>query len=133
MGNRYPTLEERRSARDQEIPPQARAEAPTKKRRNHRFLFTCSQRRGVDSLSFGGPMDDVNVRLNGGGTVTLKEAALNAFQTGLSGRLLTPGSSQYDEARTIWNSMIDRRPALIVRCATADDVAKTVRLASQHG
>src|SRR6185312_14724816 len=69
---------------------------------------------------------------NSGETVTLKQAALNALQTGLSGRLLTPGSTEYDQARTLWNGMIDRRPALIVRCLNAEDVARAVRLAAQH-
>jgi FAD/FMN-containing dehydrogenase len=71
---------------------------------------------------------DVQMKTNGGGTVTVKDAALHA----LTGRLVAPGSQEYDEARTIWNAMIDRRPALIVRCLNADDVAKAVRLAAQH-
>ena len=77
-------------------------------------------------------MDDAHIKTDAGGAVTLKETALKAFQLTLSGRLLTQGSPEYDEARTIWNAMIDRRPALIVRCLTADDVAKSVRLAAQH-
>jgi FAD/FMN-containing dehydrogenase len=77
-------------------------------------------------------MEDTIVKTESGGTVTLQAAALQALQTGLSGRLLAPGSSEYDEARTIWNAMIDRRPALIVRCLSADDVALAVRFAAQH-
>src|SRR5947207_2022836 len=77
-------------------------------------------------------MEDVSVKTNGGDTAVLTEAALNAFQLGLSGRLLSPGSGEYDEARTIWNAMIDRRPALIVRCRNAEDVVQAVRLAERH-
>jgi FAD/FMN-containing dehydrogenase len=77
-------------------------------------------------------METADVRTDSGGTVTLKEHALKAFQMGLSGRLLSPGSTEYDDARTIWNSMIDRRPALIVRCLSEDDVAHAVQLAAQH-
>ena len=48
------------------------------------------------------------------------------------GSLLTPDSPGYDEARTIWNAMIDRRPGLIVQCADANDVARAVRFARAH-
>jgi FAD/FMN-containing dehydrogenase len=77
-------------------------------------------------------MDDAYVKTESGSTVTLTEAVLKTFQNGLSGRLLVPGSSEYDEARTIWNAMIDRRPALIVRCLNSEDVVRAVRLAERH-
>jgi hypothetical protein len=47
------------------------------------------------------------------------------------GALLRPGEEGYDEARRIWNGAIDRRPALIARCAGADDVAVAVRFARE--
>jgi hypothetical protein len=46
----------------------------------------------------------------------LKEAAVAALQSGLRGELLRPSDTGYDEARTVWNEMIDKRPALIARC-----------------
>ena len=60
---------------------------------------------------------------------------MRGFQ-GLRGRfrgaLLRPGEEGYDEARRVWNGAIDRRPALIARCAGADDVAVAVRFAREH-
>jgi FAD/FMN-containing dehydrogenase len=42
------------------------------------------------------------------------------------GRLLVDGDPGYDEARTVWNAMVDRRPRAIVRCETADDVIEAI-------
>ncbi len=42
-------------------------------------------------------------------------------------RLLEEGSPGYDEARTVWNAMVDRRPRAVVRCESADDVAEAIR------
>ena len=48
---------------------------------------------------------------------------------GFAGELLHPGDPGYDDARAVFNGMIDRHPALIARCANADDVAAAVNLA----
>jgi FAD binding domain/Berberine and berberine like len=48
------------------------------------------------------------------------------------GALLLPGEEGYEEARRVWNGAIDRRPALIARCAGADDVAEAVRFARER-
>ena len=58
------------------------------------------------------------------GSVTA-QLALEPF----SGTLLHPGDEGYDEARTVFNGMIDRRPALIARCADVHDVVRVVNLA----
>jgi FAD/FMN-containing dehydrogenase len=46
---------------------------------------------------------------------------------------LTPSDPEYDKARAIWNGVIDRRPALIACCTTADQVAGAIRFAREHG
>ncbi|MGB8316180.1 MAG: FAD-binding oxidoreductase [Aestuariivirga sp.] len=56
-----------------------------------------------------------------------------ALRSQIRGELLEPGSPAYDAARVVWNGMIDRRPALIVRCRNAADVVASVNYARSHG
>ncbi len=51
----------------------------------------------------------------------------------LRGPLLLPGKPGYDEARSIWNAMIDRRPAIIARCLGVADVLASMNFAREHG
>jgi hypothetical protein len=54
------------------------------------------------------------------------------LRTRLRGELITPESSSYDATRRVWNGMIDKRPAAIVRCAGVADVVATVRFAAEN-
>src|SRR5678815_1335885 len=56
-----------------------------------------------------------------------------AFGAGLSGTVIRRGDPNYDQARRVWNGMIDRSPAMIVQCATTADVVGAVNLAREHG
>jgi FAD/FMN-containing dehydrogenase len=62
----------------------------------------------------------------------LDPVELNEFSGKLQGRAIRPGDPDYDDARRVWNGMIDRRPALIVRCQGIDDVIACVRYAADH-
>jgi FAD/FMN-containing dehydrogenase len=77
-------------------------------------------------------MSNLRLTMTTGGETVLEGAAVEAFKASLRGALLRPGDEGYDEARTIWNAMIDRRPALIVRCAGVADVISAVNLARIH-
>jgi FAD/FMN-containing dehydrogenase len=51
----------------------------------------------------------------------------------LAGEVLLPGTDAYDRARSVWNAMVDRRPAAIVRPTTAKEVAQAVTVARDRG
>jgi len=57
---------------------------------------------------------------------------LAALRSQLRGQILVPGCAGYDSARRLWNAMIDRRPAAILRCTGAKDVAAAVRFAASE-
>jgi FAD/FMN-containing dehydrogenase len=58
---------------------------------------------------------------------------IEAFRTSFGGRVLTPRDPEYDRSRSVWNGTIDRRPALIACCSTAEEVADAIRFAREHG
>jgi FAD/FMN-containing dehydrogenase len=68
---------------------------------------------------------------HGTGSV-LGAPAIEEFQKSLRGQLIRPGDAGYDEARMVWNGMINKRPALIARCAGAADVINAVNFARDN-
>ncbi len=77
-------------------------------------------------------MVDLRVTTLTGRNSMLKEAAVEEFKKSLRGPLLRPSDPGYNEARTLWNAMIDKRPALIARCAGVSDVISSVNFARTH-
>jgi FAD/FMN-containing dehydrogenase len=63
----------------------------------------------------------------------LGEATLKEFEDGLHGGLVQPADEAFDEARSIWNGVHDRRPAVIARCADAADVRHAIGFARSEG
>lgn len=68
-----------------------------------------------------------------GVTVDVSTEAVERLRNGLRGSILLPSDPAYEEARTVWNAMIDKRPGLIVRSAGAADALRAVRFARDHG
>jgi hypothetical protein len=62
----------------------------------------------------------------------LDQSAVQDFKANLRGTLVQPADPDYDRARKVWNAMIDKRPALIARCAGAADVMQSVNFARAH-
>lgn len=78
-------------------------------------------------------MSDLQATTITGERTVLDEAEVKEFQTRLRGKLLRPSGDGYDDARKVWNGMVDRRPALIARCTGAADVIAAVIFAREQG
>ncbi len=63
----------------------------------------------------------------------LNPSDIDSFAAGLHGSLVRPGDPDYDEARALFNAMIDKRPALIARCTDVDDVVSAVNFGRDQG
>jgi FAD/FMN-containing dehydrogenase len=65
--------------------------------------------------------------------VTAGDVVAKELSGSIRGEIVVPGHPSYDEARRVWNGVIDRRPAVIARCADTADVVATVGIARRHG
>ena len=67
-----------------------------------------------------------------GAATTLRTADIEGLAAAIRGQLILPGQDGYDAARRVWNAMIDRKPALIARCAAPSDVIQVVNFARER-
>ena len=67
-----------------------------------------------------------------GRDIELTQDVLDSLKMRLKGPLLLPDAAGYEESRSLWNAMIDRRPAAVVRCLGTKDVIECVRFAREH-
>jgi FAD/FMN-containing dehydrogenase len=74
-------------------------------------------------------MANLRVATTTGADTTLAEAAIAEFKKSLRGQLIQPADAGYHEIRKVWNSMIDKKPALIARCLGVADVITSVDFA----
>jgi FAD/FMN-containing dehydrogenase len=74
-------------------------------------------------------MADIPAVTIGGGEIQLPSTLVDELASSLKGQLIRPEDAGYEPAREVWNGMIDRRPALIARCAAPEDVVAAVNFA----
>ena len=77
-------------------------------------------------------MKTIQIDQQNGKKLPLHSKELEALTTQIRGRIVTAGDENYDKARTIYNAMIDKKPAIIVYCQNVADVMGSVNFARQH-
>ena len=78
-------------------------------------------------------MTEIRLASLQGEAIVLGSETVTAFRQTVRGDVCLPQEAGYDEARTIWNAMINRRPGAVVRCRGAADIIRAVRFAREHG
>ncbi len=68
-----------------------------------------------------------------GQTITVTQEQIDALSASLRGGVHSEGDALYDESRTIWNAMVDRKPGLVIRAMGASDVQNAVNFARDNG
>lgn len=77
-------------------------------------------------------LSNVTALKHSGQQVVIEKAALNELSRSLRGQLVLADSGDYDAVRRVWNRMIDKRPAMIVRCVDAADVSSALTFARER-
>ena len=67
------------------------------------------------------------------GDTAMDGQTIDALRASVAGEVLGPGDAGYDDARAVWNAMIDRRPSVIIRATQTADVVTAVTFAQAHG
>jgi FAD/FMN-containing dehydrogenase len=75
---------------------------------------------------------DLSMTTSTGSHSVIEGTTVETFKMSLRGELLRRGDTDYDEARKVWNGMIDKRPGLIARCTGVADVISAVDFARTH-
>jgi FAD binding domain len=65
--------------------------------------------------------------------INISKEIIENLKSNIKGQIVLPSDSSYNEVREIWNAMIERHPALIVRCAEANDVPHAISFARENG
>jgi FAD/FMN-containing dehydrogenase len=63
----------------------------------------------------------------------MRTTSLSAFKTAFGGEIIEPGDARYDDVRSLYNAMIDKKPRVIARCRTADDAAAALAFGRDAG
>jgi FAD/FMN-containing dehydrogenase len=77
-------------------------------------------------------MTELRVTTSTGANTVLEEPVIERFKSSLRGELIQPDDESYEEARKLWNGLIEKRPALIARCIGASDVIESVNFAREN-
>jgi FAD/FMN-containing dehydrogenase len=77
-------------------------------------------------------VSQTELRTRDGQATTVSDEAITALAEVVRGRLVQPSDADYEDARAVWNGMVDRHPALIVQCAGVADVVTSVNFAKEH-
>jgi FAD/FMN-containing dehydrogenase len=65
--------------------------------------------------------------------MTTGNISISELRSAIKGRVIAPGDPEFDEARAVFYGGLDRRPAVIIKAANADDVSQAVSLAKESG
>jgi len=77
-------------------------------------------------------MEPVAIKTLAGNNLKIYRTEIEALRQNLRGQICLPDEAGYDESRTLWNAMIDRKPGIVIRCAGAADVIQAVKFSAKH-
>src|SRR3990172_7181462 len=93
-------------------------------------IILCATRAGLKKRSEGALT--MRAKTREGREIDLKQDTLDGLKMRLRGPIFVPGDAGYEESRTVWNAMIDRKPAVVARCLGVADVIACVRFAREN-